>query len=465
MEKLNQDQIIIKDQEIYDLMSRANIDKSRVREIIAKAIELKGLTTTEMLILAKTEDPELIEEIFTAARKIKEDIYGNRLVLFSPLYISNMCANECLYCAFRVNNKELKRNSLNQEQIREEIVNLVDQGHKRILLVTGEAYPGGKLQYVFDSIETIYKTKTTKGEIRRVNVNIAPLTTEEFRELKNYKIGTYQLFQETYHRDTYSKLHIAGKKKDYDWRLTALDRAMEVKIDDVGIGVLFGLYDWKFELIALKNHITHLENKFGIGPHTISVPRLEPASGSDVSKHPPYNVSDTDFKKIVSILRLAVPYTGIILSTRESTEMRNEAIALGISQISAGSRTSPGGYTHESEDSGQFSLGDHRSLAEVIRDIMKMGYIPSFCTGCYRLGRTGSDFMDLAKPGLIKLHCQPNAMLTLKEYLEDFADQETKKIGERLIEKEMALIPDENRREQTIKNLHKIIEGERDLYF
>jgi 2-iminoacetate synthase len=318
---------------------------------------------------------------------------------------------------------------------------------------------------VLDSIKTVYNVKSSHGEIRRVNVNIAPLETEEFRALKNAGIGTYQIFQETYHRETYKNVHLGGKKRDYNWRIWSLHRAMEAGIDDVGIGVLFGLYDYRFEILALMQHIFELEAKFGVGPHTISVPRLEPATNSDLASHPPFPVSDTDFQKIVAILRLAVPYTGIIMSTRETAKMRRETFALGVSQISAGSRTNPGGYEEEREDdpSGQFSLGDHRSMDEVIRDVASMGYIPSFCTACYRLGRTGRDFMDLAKPGDIKLHCAPNALSSFKEYLQYFASPETAETGNRLINKtisEMSGIA----RQRAEKLVKRVEAGKDDVY-
>jgi 2-iminoacetate synthase len=341
-----------------------------------------------------------------------------------------------LYCAFRATNKDIVRSVLSQHQIANEVKTLINQGQKRILLVAGESYPKQGFQYVLDSIKTIYNVKTEHGEVRRVNVNVAPLKTEEFKLLKESGIGTYQIFQETYHRETYNKVHLRGKKRDYNWRAWSLHRAMEAGIDDVGIGVLFGLFDYRFEILALMQHISELEEKFGVGPHTISVPRLEPATNSDIASHPPFPVSDIDFRKIVAILRLAVPYTGIIMSTRETAKMRRETFALGVSQISAGSRTNPGGYEEETEDdpSGQFSLGDHRSLDEVIRDVASMGYIPSFCTACYRLGRTGQDFMDLAKPGDIKLHCGPNALSSFKEYLQNYASPETTQIGNQLIQ-------------------------------
>jgi 2-iminoacetate synthase len=456
----------IREPEIWKTLEESERpSREAVKETFSKALDLKGLDYKDIAILSSISDPELLAELFNTAKKAKETIYGKRLVLFAPLYISNLCTNECLYCAFRAKNTELKRRVLTQEEIAHETRQLIDQGHKRILLVAGESYPKQGFKYVLDSIATIYAQKSGKsGEIRRVNVNVAPLTLEEFRDLKVAKIGTYQLFQETYNHETYHAVHLAGKKSDYDWRVTAMDRAMEAGIDDVGIGVLFGLSDWRFELMAILQHIRHLEMKFGVGPHTISVPRLEPASGSDMSSHPPKPVSDIDFRKIVAILRLAVPYTGIIMSTRETPNIRREAFALGVSQISAGSRTNPGGYCEDEEfDSSQFSLGDHRSLDEVVRDIAMLGYIPSFCTGCYRLGRTGQDFMDLAKPGEIKKHCDPNALSTFTEYLEDYASNETREVGEKLVKETLEGMGE---REKIVSQslIEKVKTGKRDCY-
>ena len=440
-------------------------DAGRVREVLAKSLELKGLDLPDLAVLMAVSDPELLGEMFAAARKVKETIYGRRLVLFAPLYISNLCSNECLYCAFRARNKAVKRRALTQEEIAREVTILVEQGHKRILLVAGEAYPKEGFPYVLKAVETIYGIKSGRGEIRRVNVNIAPLTLEEFRELKAAHIGTYQLFRETYHRETYAKVHVGGKKRDYDWRITAMDRAMAAGIDDVGIGVLYGLFDWRFEVMAMMQHIRHLEERFGVGPHTISVPRLEPAVGSELASQPPYPISDVDFRKIVAILRLAVPYTGIIMSTRETPNIRRETFALGVSQISAGSRTNPGGYSTDDDeaDASQFSLGDHRPLDEVIRDVASLGYIPSFCTACYRLGRTGPDFMELAKPGQIKYRCDPNALSTFMEYLLDYATPGTRQVGERLVETVLKDMDDKQRRIST-KLLDRVRAGERDVY-
>ncbi len=440
-------------------------DAAQIREILAKASEMKGLNLGDVAALTTISDPELLGQLFDTAKQVKETIYGRRLVVFAPLYISNLCKNECLYCAFRAKNTDITRRALTQDEIADEVKTLEEQGHKRVLLVAGESYPKQGFQYVLDSIATVYGTTVGNGEIRRVNVNVAPLTLDEFKQLKAAQIGTYQIFQETYNRNTYSKVHVGGQKADYDWRITAIDRAMEAGIDDVGIGVLFGLCDWRFETLALMQHINYLEDKFDVGPHTISVPRLEPATGSDMSTHPPKPVSDIDFRKLVAILRLAVPYTGIIMSTRETPKMRTETFALGVSQISAGSRTNPGGYAEGEDviDEAQFSLGDHRPLDEVIGDVANLGYIPSFCTGCYRLGRTGQDFMDMAKPGLIKEHCDPNALSTFLEYLLDYGSDATRQAGEKLIQTVLGEMS-ESVRQRSETMLSKVREGRRDVF-
>ncbi|MFA7332135.1 MAG: [FeFe] hydrogenase H-cluster radical SAM maturase HydG [Candidatus Delongbacteria bacterium] len=475
------------------LREAGRADAARVREVLAKASAHNGLDDEEMAVLMGVSDPELLHELFATAARVKREIYGNRLVIFAPLYISNLCANDCAYCAFSVGNKGLKRRALNQDEIAQEVLHLIRTGHKRVLLVAGEAYPRQGFRYVLDSIETIYKTKEGPGEVRRVNVNVAPLTVEEFRELAGARLGTYQIFQETYHPETYHAVHTRGPKADYDWRISAMDRAMTAGIHDVGVGVLFGLFDWRWELLALMQHVRHLEQAFGCGPHTVSVPRLEPASGSRISEQPPKPVSDVEFRKLVAILRLAVPYTGIIMSTRETAEMRRESFALGVSQISAGSRTNPGGYEEDEEcdrvsiegdtqgtdaprtqdsmrqhevddDTGaQFSLGDHRELDEVVRDLIAMKYIPSFCTGCYRLGRTGADFMDLAKPGDIRAHCDPNAISTFLEYLLDYGTPATRAAGEALIPELIAGM-DPGPAETSRQLVEKVRAGRRDVY-
>lgn len=419
-----------------------------IHEILAKARELEGLTTSEALSLLDVQNPALIEEIFATARYVKDEIYGNRVVLFAPLYLSNLCRNDCVYCGFRISNRDVVRKALTMRELRDETEALIDEGHKRVLLVSGEAYPERRgLQYVFDAIDTIYSVSTPRGNIRRINVNLAPLSLDEFRELKKHKIGTYQMFQETYHEPTYRKVHPRGPKSDYHDRRAAIARAFEAGIDDVGIGVLLGLYDWRFEIAALLEHIHELEQQFGVGPHTISVPRLH--------QNPIAPVSDDDFRKIIAVLRIAVPYTGLILSTRETPDMRRDALQHGVSQISAGSRTNPGGYAHQSS-TAQFELGDTRSLHEVIEDVVRLGFLPSFCTGCYRAGRTGKDFMDLAKPGLIKLHCLPNAIYSFAEYLHDFGSPELQELGFAAIRSTDA--------PRIERELARIAEGARDVY-
>jgi len=461
--------IINNEKILAELEAPLDVSKSHVEDILQKARELHGVDYNDVLTLLKVDDSDLLKEIYNTAQWIKQEIYGNRLVLFAPLYISNLCKNECLYCAFRAKNKDLVRKALSQEEIVHETEILLKQGHKRVLLVAGEAYPDEGLDYILKAVDSVYSARVGKQNIRRINVNIAPLSVEDFKRLKEKNIGTYQLFQETYHYDTYRQLHVGGPKANYENRLETIDRAFEAGFDDLGIGILFGLYDWRYEILALLSHIKHLEAKFGVGPHTISVPRIEPALGSDVSYHPPYAVNDEDFKKIIAVLRIAVPYTGIILSTRENSETRKFAFDLGISQISAGSRTNPGGYGEEDQCSGmeeQFSLGDTRPLMEVIKDVVDSKYIPSFCTGCYRLGRVGKDFMDLAKPGLIKQHCLPNAMFTFAEYMHDFADNELKKSGFELIENMIQNdIPSDALKEQVRANLKEIELGKRDVYF
>ncbi|MGD0097803.1 MAG: [FeFe] hydrogenase H-cluster radical SAM maturase HydG [Terracidiphilus sp.] len=456
----------INEQEIETILAQHKRPApAKVRELLAKAREMRGLSMDEVATLSFVESPELLQELFATARQIKEEIYGTRLVFFAPLYISNRCANECTYCAFRATNAALKRRTLTQNEIAEETRILIRQGHKRILMVSGEALPPEGFQYLLDSIATIYSTRVGPGEIRRVNVNLAPQTTERFRLLKQAEIGTFQLFQETYHRPTYAAVHLKGTKRDYDWRATAFDRAMEAGIDDVGIGILFGLYDWRFEIIAMMQQIRHLEEKFGVGPHTISFPRMEPAVGSDIASQPPYPVSDDDFMKMIAIMRLAVPYTGMIMSTRETAEVRRATLELGISQISAGSRTDPGGYKDGEGDpnAGQFQLGDHRTVEEVVSDVVSLGYLPSFCTACYRLGRTGQDFMDIAKPGEIKYHCHPNALSTFQEYLCDYAGPKAKSIGEKLISIELQHM-DGQQTACALPMLNKVRRGERDVF-
>ncbi len=450
---------------VQTVLQNATEDAGRIRELLAKARELKGLSLEEVAVLSRVESPELVQELFDAARYVKEEIYGRRMVLFAPLYISNICANDCVYCAFRSTNKNISRSALGMEQIQRETSELVEQGHKRLLLVAGESYPAsrGGFQYVLDAIAAVYQVTEKRGNIRRLNVNVAPLEVEQYRQLLEAGIGTYQIFQETYHRETYAAVHLSGKKRDFDYRVSALDRAMQAGIEDVGMGVLFGLHDWRFELLSLMQHIGHLEQTFGVGCHTISVPRMEPAQGAPMSEQPPAAVSDDEFRKIVAILRVAVPYTGIIMSTRESAQMRRDTYALGVSQVSAGSRTNPGGYTEGEAATGQFQLGDHRSLEEVVQELSNLAYLPSFCTACYRLGRTGQDFMDLAKPGLIRQKCDPNAVTTFQEYLIDFASSSTRAAGEQAIACELQRM-DPKACRASEKMLNKILAGKRDVY-
>jgi len=449
---------------IKDVLSKnSKEDPVKIKEILAKAKESKGLTLEEVGALTSIQSPDLLNEMFTTAVKLKESIYGRRVVFFAPLYVSNLCSNDCLYCAFRKSNRTLVRHYLSQEEVANETKILLNQGHKRALIIAGENYPGG-LKYILDSIATMYSVKTEHGELRRINAELAPMTVDEFKQLKEANIGTYVCFQETYDRDMYKKVHIRGKKSNFDWRASVFDRAQLAGIDDVGLGVLFGLADWKFEVVALMRHILHLEERFGVGCHTISFPRIEPASGSEMSVNPPNKVSDEDFKKIIAIMRLAVPYTGMIMSTRETPEMRNITLDLGVSQISAGSRTDPGGYSDTvGRENGQFSLGDLRPLDEVVKQISADGRMPSFCTACYRLGRTGVDFMDLAKPGLIKDNCAPNAISTFYEYLVDYGSPETKTVGLKAIEREIAELGPEA--QSLSRQLMKEIDsGKRDVF-
>ncbi|WP_066636989.1 [FeFe] hydrogenase H-cluster radical SAM maturase HydG [Desulfolucanica intricata] len=462
----------IKDEEIFGLLEDAGkVGVEEIREIIRKAGKAKGLTPYEVAALLHVEDDDILEEMYTVAKKIKEGIYGRRLVLFAPLYISNYCVNSCVYCGYCTHSKIVRR-KLSIEEIIEEVKLLEELGHKRLALECGEHPKENPIEYVLEAIRAIYSVKEKNGSIRRVNVNIAATTVEEYKLLKEAKIGTYILFQESYHRETYSRMHPAGPKRDYDWHTTAMDRAMEGGIDDVGIGALFGLFDYKYEVMGLIMHALHLEEAFGVGPHTISVPRLKPAAGMALEDFP-YLVSDHDFKKLIAILRLAVPYTGIILSTRESASFRDELLSIGISQISAGSCTGVGGYRSqyqkscncEEEDTRQFVVEDNRSPDEVIRSITESGYIPSFCTACYRRGRTGDRFMSLAKTGEIQNVCQPNAILTFQEFLLDYATPETVAVGEKAILSHLNEISNPTIRRKTEEKLLQIKSGIRDLYF
>ena len=452
------------------LEENKNSDPKRIREIIAKSLSIERLEPEETAILLNVEDKYIWEEIFHAAGKVKKKVYDNRIVTFAPLYCSNFCMNSCLYCAFRKENDQEKRRRLRLEEIENETKALVSLGHKRLIVVYGE-HPLSDIDYIADTIRTIYATKVGNGEIRRVNINTAPMSVEKLEILKETGIGTYQIFQETYHHSTYKKVHPAGIKSNYKWRLYALHRAQEAGIDDVAIGVLFGLYNWRFEVMGLLYHTIDLEKHFGIGPHTISFPRLEEAANTPFIQETKYKVSDDDFKRLIAVLRLSVPYTGMILTAREPAEIRREVLPLGITQTDASTRIGIGAYsdkyTEQEAERQQFLLGDTRSLDEVIREFALNGYITSFCTAGYRCGRTGKSIMDLLKNGKERWFCKINAVLTFREWLDDFASEKTKEAGEEIIKNEI---------EEVKKNLPKIFpkfiefytrveNGERDLYF
>ena len=443
-------------------------DPSRVQAILAKAATFSGLTHREAAVLLNVQDPDTLEAVYALARQIKEHIYGRRIVLFAPLYLSDHCVNRCTYCGYN-HDHCIARRKLTQDEVRAEIQVLQSMGHKRLALEAGEDPVNCPLDYILECIQTIYSLKLDNGAIRRVNVNIAATTVEDYRQLKDAGIGTYILFQETYHQPTYERVHPAGPKHDYAWHTEAHDRAMAGGIDDVGLGVLYGLYDWQYDTVAMLMHAEHLEAARGVGPHTLSVPRIRSAEGIDSAAFP-YLVADADFKKLVAVLRLAVPYTGMILSTREPQGFREEVIAVGISQVSAGSCTGVGGYAHVGklgfEDAtAQFEPEDHRTPTEVLTGLIRDGYIPSYCTACYREGRTGDRFMQLAKTGQIANVCQANAILTLQEYLEDYADEPLRALGEQAIARELEAIPSDRTREKAREYLTRIRAGERDLRF
>ena len=460
----------INEDKINSILAEAkHADAQELEDIIKKAEAAQGLSPYEVAKLLNTDNPDIVEKMLKAAHNIKQRIYGDRVVIFAPLYVSNYCVNTCRYCGYGCGN-DIKRKKLTMEELVGEVKVLESMGHKRIALEAGEDPVNCGIDYITDAIKEIYSIKFENGSIRRINVNIAATTIENYKKLKAAEIGTYILFQETYHRETYKKVHPKGPKHDYDYHTTAFDRAMEAGVDDVGAGVLFGLYDYKFEVLALLFHALHLEERFNCGPHTISVPRLKPAEGMNLADYP-YLVSDEEFKKIVAILRLAVPYTGIILSTRENPRLRDEVIHYGVSQISAGSCTGVGGYKHEYDhdetvvdETAQFTVEDHRTPDEIIQGLCKAGYIPSYCTACYRQGRVGDRFMQLAKSGNIHNVCQPNAILTFQEYLEDYASEETKQLGEKLIQEHIERIENEKVKELTRERLEEIKKGKRDLY-
>lgn len=459
----------ISHEEILETLAYAEANKNNlplIDEIIAKAELRTGLTHREASVLLACEDEEKLAKIYALAEQIKKDFYGNRIVMFAPLYLSNYCINGCTYCPYHAKNKHIARKKLTQEEVKAEVIALQDMGHKRLALEAGEDPVNNPLEYILECIKTIYSIKHKNGAIRRVNVNIAATTVEDYRKLKEAGIGTYILFQETYHKESYEALHPTGPKHNYAYHTEAMDRAMEGGIDDVGLGVLFGLERYKYEFAGLLMHAEHLEAVHGVGPHTISVPRIKHADDIDPNAFA-HGIDDDTFAKIVACIRIAVPYTGMIVSTRESQAVRERVLRLGISQISGGSRTSVGGYTEEERptDTEQFDVSDQRTLDEVVHWLMDLGYIPSFCTACYRAGRTGDRFMELCKSKQIQNCCHPNALITLKEYLVDYAGEETKAIGEKLIEAELLNIPKENVRQVCADHLKKIEEGLRDFRF
>ncbi|HPG34216.1 MAG TPA: [FeFe] hydrogenase H-cluster radical SAM maturase HydG [Lentimicrobium sp.] len=457
-------------QELWDLINETSSDREKVQAVIAKSLNKQRLTLRETAILINAKDPELIEEIKEGARELKKRVYGNRIVLFAPLYVGNKCTNNCKYCGFRASNKEAVRKTLDDQELIKEVEALEDNGQKRLILVYGE-HPEYSPEYIAHTVKTVYGVKKGPGEIRRVNINAAPLEIEGFRTVKEAGIGTYQIFQETYHPEAYKNYHLGGKKRDFDYRLTSLDRAQEAGIDDVGIGALFGLYDWRYEVLALVRHTNHLEACYHVGPHTISFPRIQNASKLDLGED--YTVSDEDFARLVAILRLAVPYTGMILTARENAKLRHEVIQFGVSQIDGGTKLELGSYSdsqNEEQDLNreQFQINDNRSLNEIVDELVSNDFLPSFCTACYRRGRTGEHFMEFSVPGFIKRFCSPNAMLTLAEYLEDYAPADTRKKGWEVIEKNLNELQEHeesvNINELRIRLL-RVQSGERDLYF
>jgi 2-iminoacetate synthase len=453
-------------EEIWDLIINTKPDKQRVRDVIAKSLDKQRLSMEETAVLINSSGTGLVDEIKNGARELKEKVYGNRIVLFAPLYVGNRCINNCQYCGFSVSNADAIRKTLNDEEIIKEVEALQDNGQKRLILVYGE-HPDYSPEYIAHTVRIVYGVKKGRGEIRRVNINAAPLDIEGFRKVGESGIGTYQIFQETYHPDAYKWYHLGGKKKDYEWRLTALDRAQEAGIDDVGIGALFGLYDWRYEVLGLVRHTNHLEACYNVGPHTISFPRYKDALSLNIDGK--YQTGDEDFKKLVAILRLAVPYTGLILTARESPDIRKEVMQYGVSQIDGGTKLELGSYSaskneYQNLNREQFKINDPRSLAEVIDELLANDYMPSFCTSCYRMGRTGEHFMEFSVPGFIKRFCTPNAILTLSEYICDYALGETVDKGWKAIDKNLEKL-EAGVAVSTREKIEKIKNGERDLYF
>ena len=456
----------IDDAAIEKLVADTAEDPVRVREVIAKSMNKEPLTVEETAVLLAVTDSDLLEEIFDAARTLKKNVYGNRIVIFAPLYIGNFCINDCKYCAFRRSLRTTVRKTLDADETAKQIEALEDAGHKRLILVFGE-HPDYTPEFIAESVKNVYKVKKGNGEIRRVNINAAPMDVEGYKKVKAAGIGTYQIFMETYHHETYRKYHPENTHKgDYLYRLDGLTRAYEAGCDDVGIGALFGLYDWRFEVLSMVTHSRYLMDRFGCGPHTVSFPRIRPAHGVELEEK--YLVKDDEFKRLVAILRLAIPYTGMILTARETPEIRREVMEFGVSQIDAGTKIELAGYTNDKKQElkkEQFSIGDTRSMDEILQELLKNGYIPSFCTSCYRQGRTGEQFMEFAIPGFIEKFCTPNALLTLQEYLLDYATDETLKIGEELIERELAAYNHPNK-DKLIEKLKLTKEQhKRDMYF
>jgi 2-iminoacetate synthase len=455
-------------EEIWGFIRQAKPDPLRVKEIIAKSLDKNRLTLEETAVLVSASDPALVDEIKQGAKELKEKVYGQRIVLFAPLYIGNLCINKCAYCGFKSTNEAIRRVTLNREELIEQVKALEDAGQKRLILVYGE-HPKYDASFIAETVGIVYSVKSGPGEIRRVNINAAPMDIDGFRIIRDAKIGTYQIFQETYHEETYAKVHLGGIKKNYEWRLTALDRAQEAGIDDVGIGALFGLYDWRFDLLSLVRHTNHFEAVYNVGPHTISFPRIQYASQLNIDQS--HLVSDEQFTRLVAILRLAVPYTGLILTAREPASVRDEILQFGVSQIDGGTNIEMGGYAKKEQgnpqdiDLEQFQINDNRSLNEIMEELINNGYIPSFCTSCYRRGRTGEHFMEFSVPGFIKRFCQPNALLTLAEYLEDYAPAGTKDKGYSLISEKLAEMDHDAFRESLIGKLEQVKQGKRDLYF
>jgi 2-iminoacetate synthase len=468
MTKTTEQTTFVPEEEIRAVLAaNRNPDQVRVRDILEKSAAKQRLEPAELAALIDAESPEQVATVFEGARRLKQEVYGNRIVLFAPLYVGNACTNDCLYCGFRQSNASVERRTLSDDGLKAEVQALMRRGHKRLILVYGE-HPRYDAEFIAHTVRTVYAEKAGPGEIRRVNINAAPFDVEGFRKIKAAGIGTYQIFQETYHEPTYRQVHPTGRKSEFLWRLYGLDRAMEAGIDDVGIGALMGLYDWRFEVMGLLYHTIHLESRFGVGPHTISFPRIEPAVGTGFADSPPHRVSDADFKRLVALLRLAVPYTGLILTCRESVALRNEMVQFGVSQIDGGSNIGVGAYASGEKDTfkrSQFRLGDQRSLDEVLRELCEADLLPSFCTSCYRMGRTGQHFMEFAVPGFVKQFCTPNAVLTFMEYLEDYATPETKEKGLAMVRRELDRMPAGPAKAELESRVEQVRAGRRDLYF